>query len=1502
MKNMPLIKFIFFVLLLTLSSCMENPEITELEFNEQSVVDKLEIPKDLAQTQEDFSAVKKILRSKCLNCHSSGKMNFNFDSQEKFITEGFVSPGKLNKSSLYYRLKGAGEGIGIENMPVGSINLTAQEMKIIKDWIIALGSETVSQYTGEIKLQSKVLENDKQVILAILLDRPAKEELDIPIIFSGTALNGLDYVIESSSVRISAAEIQGSIPIAIINDEVVESDKTIKVRINTVTANNYVLSFRDKEAVATLTDDDIPTENLVGTLSVLSPGETIEEKEMEIKIQLTLNQAPREALSIPLSISGTAFSGMDYLISAPTFNIAKNTKFGEVTLNILDDDLPEVKKLIQINTPNFYDDLNKINLSINPKQVLLTLTDNDMDLNDKVYDEYTASITTTPPDNNISEKSGSLVISANLNKIATKNIKIPLGISGSVTPLNDYTLEKNFIEIPAGSKNSSVSLMLNNDNDYEPNETLDINISDVIDSTNMIKVTSTPAQIKKVLTSEDLPIIKHSASVTTNASNGFIKEDIGNLEVTVSLEKALNKNVQFNYAISGTSTLGQDFTKPSSQISIPAGMQTATINIPIINDQIEEKNETLIVTILDYFNEGDKIEVDLSSNEFQLIIQDDDALPINSEFASVKNILSKNCTYCHDHQLDGVYPIDLTSETSLASGPFVVKGNADSSKLFYKLKGAGVADPKLEVMPKFADPLSLEMRVAIKDWINGLEVQGDSDMISDCNQSSFKNGLDFKMRRLSAEEIKNSIKHLFGNQNFTKLEATINNSLPVDPNPLSEDFQPQFLNGTISAMDEIASDISLKFKNDDELFTAIAGDCATISPINDLCFENFLQRAAKSLYRRPIEADEIKNLKDLTKDSSLIDSSPLAYTKNKFMIALMHMLQSPNFLLVMDRSQYSPNLSNNPYESLGLSLDKFLIAHHEKHTFSDEVKPEIPSFSGVKLNPDEFSLLLSFTPSDLNSQNGQNPQFRIFSQSGGNSEQAHIIMVGTDNDGSNKGRILRVRIKTCSNIGSGCSTSTLKSQAPILEENTKSKIVLTFNKGNLSVYHNNNLVSLTGSNLRGPFLASDPDMGTFIGANFNGYMPLLGTIHNVIALNRVISDTERDLYHAGNFDTNLADGFSTPEAPSSTIQRNIANIEGETVAKRTQFEIASLISLVLTSSPPDEDLFAAAMAGQLSDIGVIKSHAKRIIQTDLGKKKLKGFFNNWLELFNVTSSPYSDEFLSGINDEGLHEELIEQVKSHGMKMVIEDEESFKSLMGGTKVHINSNRIASLYGLSSFNKNGKTSISPLRAGILAMPGLNLTGGYFGSLVKRGVRIRRKVLCDPIGNPTAADIEDRDDVEPNRFDHSNREYWRLFTETNPTCLSCHAATNPLGNVFENIDSIGRSRSTEVLYDSMGIATEFVYSTIDITAQPRITELDPSVVNGPGELGQLIGNSSKAQSCFARQAFHYTYKQQYDDDKHSCFIRSLENKLQSGDGKMIDMFVELVATKYALGQIQN
>ena len=133
MKNMPLIKFIFFVLLLTLSSCMENPEITELEFNEQSVVDKLEIPKDLAQTQEDFSAVKKILRSKCLNCHSSGKMNFNFDSQEKFITEGFVSPGKLNKSSLYYRLKGAGEGIGIENMPVGSINLTAQEMKIIKD-------------------------------------------------------------------------------------------------------------------------------------------------------------------------------------------------------------------------------------------------------------------------------------------------------------------------------------------------------------------------------------------------------------------------------------------------------------------------------------------------------------------------------------------------------------------------------------------------------------------------------------------------------------------------------------------------------------------------------------------------------------------------------------------------------------------------------------------------------------------------------------------------------------------------------------------------------------------------------------------------------------------------------------------------------------------------------------------------------------------------------------------------------------------------------------------------------------------------------------------------------------------------------------------------------------------------------------------------------------------------------------------------------------------------
>ena len=76
-------------------------------------------------------------------------------------------------------------------------------------------------------------------------------------------------------------------------------------------------------------------------------------------------------------------------------------------------------------------------------------------------------------------------------------------------------------------------------------------------------------------------------------------ESVSSASLTVDLSAASSQDVTVDYAVTGTATgSGTDYTLANGTLTISAGSTSETITIVgIIDDSIEEANETVIVTL-----------------------------------------------------------------------------------------------------------------------------------------------------------------------------------------------------------------------------------------------------------------------------------------------------------------------------------------------------------------------------------------------------------------------------------------------------------------------------------------------------------------------------------------------------------------------------------------------------------------------------------------------------------------------------------------------------------------------------------------------------------------------------------------------------------------------------------------------------------------------------------------------------------------------------------------
>lgn len=298
-----------------------------------------------------------------------------------------------------------------------------------------------------------------------------------------------------------------------------------------------------------------------------------EETQGTISVVLELNSIATDVVTIPFSISGTAFEGAgeDFLISASPAFINPGEKTTTIYISLNNDGVAEGEEnlLIGIGDP--------INATKGPQDLHIIT----------IIDPPDISFTTT---NSIHAESDPLTaLLVELSKFSTKDISVSFNYSGSAAwgTGGDYVTNPITVTVPAGSLSAMLMLEINDDGIDEEDES------------GVISLTSPVNGLVGANSTHTLTIVDNdlSPSVSFFVPNQIVSEETGVFTTSLTLSEISGKTITVPYTISGT-TIPEDYVIHNpSPIVIPAGNTTADINMDILEGDGWEEDETLILTL-----------------------------------------------------------------------------------------------------------------------------------------------------------------------------------------------------------------------------------------------------------------------------------------------------------------------------------------------------------------------------------------------------------------------------------------------------------------------------------------------------------------------------------------------------------------------------------------------------------------------------------------------------------------------------------------------------------------------------------------------------------------------------------------------------------------------------------------------------------------------------------------------------------------------------------------
>lgn len=328
------------------------------------------------------------------------------------------------------------------------------------------------------------------------------------------------------------------------------------------------------------------------------------------------------------------------------------------------------------------------------------------------------------------------------------------------------------------------------------------------------------------------------------------------------------------------------------------------------------------------------------------------------------------------------------------------------------------------------------------------------------------------------------------------------------------------------------------------------------------------------------------------------------------------------------------------------------------------------------------------------------------------------------------------------------------------------------------------------------------------------------------------------------------------------VEHGSKAVEGKAnVFALDDYELASRLSYQFWQTMPDQALFDAAAAGELSKADGLAKQIDRLLKDPRARGTFDEFYADYLKLDDLPFIDKTEEFKyrafagADLPNPNTRANVIEDVLAMTRYITWNKAGVYDDLLLDERSYATTDDVARLYGVPKWSGTGEPPKFPsgTRPGVLTRVGLLATGMVVTRPIMKGVFIRNNILCDEIPPPpnnaqnatiTQAVASTRTMVE------------RVTQQAGSGCASCHATLiNALGFATEGFDSLGRARTEEIFYNG-DTGAEIKRFPINSKAVPRVTEDDMREAAGPADLAKFIVESKKANACFARHLFRFTF----------------------------------------------
>jgi cyclophilin family peptidyl-prolyl cis-trans isomerase len=153
----------------------------------------------------------------------------------------------------------------------------------------------------------------------------------------------------------------------------------------------------------------------------------------------------------------------------------------------------------------------------------------------------------------------------------------------------NFTATSGTITFAAGASTATLTIDPTADTMVENDETVALTLA-----TGTGYTIGTTTAVTGTIVNDDVPVINLSANQTIVEGNSNPQ----NVTYTVTLSRSDTRVITVNYATAnGTATAGSDYTTRTGTLIFNSGVTSQSINIPILNDSINEANETFTFTL-----------------------------------------------------------------------------------------------------------------------------------------------------------------------------------------------------------------------------------------------------------------------------------------------------------------------------------------------------------------------------------------------------------------------------------------------------------------------------------------------------------------------------------------------------------------------------------------------------------------------------------------------------------------------------------------------------------------------------------------------------------------------------------------------------------------------------------------------------------------------------------------------------------------------------------------